>query len=222
MKSTKTVCKIKGKRRKKLNICLNTLSQSLQEIKKITLVLTCCLAFTLCHTHFPLLTISHIVVVGEEAVVVERRWSVSVFAHQQGWVERPRRWGNLLVLDWWWWRGWWGFCPAQRPCCCCCCSLTPPQHRGAQPSILSLKWGWRGVGQGTAEVIPKGWMATIRRARNRFWQLEENLQGEDGWKTWAWLEITHAARKTKCATCLPCSYRVQVWPDHARIKSDQY
>lgn len=94
-----------------------------------------------------LLTFSHIVVVREEAVVVERRGGVSVFAHQQGWGERPSPLGSVVVADWWW-RGWWGCRPAQRPCCC---SPTLPQHRGTQPSILI--WGedgrraGRGVGQ---------------------------------------------------------------------------
>lgn len=80
------------------------------------------------------LTFSHIVVVGEEAAVVERRGGVSVFAHQRGWMERPCLGGSVVVADRWW-RGWWGSQPAQCPYCC---PLTPPQHRGAEPDILSF------------------------------------------------------------------------------------
>lgn len=105
----------------------------------------------LCH----LLTFSHIIVVGEEAAVVERRGGVSVFAHQRGWGERPSRWGSVVVADRWW-RGWWGCWPAQRPYCC---PPTPPQHRGAEPGILSLNVDEGQVGREWAG--PEGGMGGV-------------------------------------------------------------
>lgn len=130
------------------------------------------------------LTFSHIVVVGEEAAVVESQGGVSVFAHRRGWGERPSCWGSVVVADRRW-RGWWGYWPAQRPYCC---APMPPQHRGAEPGILSLNKDerrvWRGVGRSRRWDWDKNMSLGIHT--NWFQDLDATLQERIIWKQgWA-------------------------------------
>lgn len=150
--------------------------------------------------------------------MVERRGGVSVFAHQRGWGERPSRRGSGVVADRWWWGWWWGCRPAQRPYCC---PPTPPQHRAAEPGIISLNEDEGQVGRGWAG--PEGGMGACRSPHNCFSELDANLQEGDYLKTVQKLpgvslicasqEHTSVVRQEKSTA--PCVHpaAVQVWPD---------
>lgn len=115
---------------------------------------------------------SHIVVVGEEAVVVESWGGVSVFAHQRGLGECPSWWGSVMVADWWRRGWWWGCRSAQCPYCC-----PPPQHRGAQLVILYLsKAEGEGVGQPQKrDGCTRESTEVLLRARCKLWQLKSQV-----------------------------------------------